>query len=325
MKKLLAAFAGLFMLASVPASASDVVTLWVGGGKGFQNYAAAIAPYLGKHLPGNPKIVVKKMMGGGGSKMLNYLTSKARRDGTEIGIVNASAASAQAFKFKNVKYDVNQLNWLGSMDAWTEIYFITTKSSGIDSLDKLKAQGFKAGATGPNGGYYQFGIIIKNVFGIKNAQTIPGYKGTVGIVKAMKQNELNALATATIDTVKRVSNLNDYNFLINFHTKRSKAYPNTPTIYELVDKSDVPVMRLHNSYMEMARPLMAPPGLSAQKVKELRKAFDDTMKDPDFLANAKKRKVKINVTSGEDVQKLMARVTQGDPAIVKRALDLTKK
>jgi tripartite-type tricarboxylate transporter receptor subunit TctC len=326
MRKLFAAIVGLAMLTSVPASAAETVTIWVGGGKGFERYAAAIAPYLGKHLPGNPTIITKSMKGGGGSKMLNYLTSQAPKDGTEIGMMNFAGTYAQAYGYKNVKFDLNKMSMLASVDAWDDQFWITHKNSGIDSVEKLK-QGFKAGASGKTSGYYQFAVIVKNLLNVPNGKVIPGYNsGTAGIVKAMEQKEVDSFSATPLSALKRFTKLDNVNLLFYWGKQRYPSYPNVPTVYEVTDKKDHAVIDWLIGFIPTARVFLTPPGLSDQKVKELRTAFDALSKDPAFLANLKKVKLGLTYASGEELQKIAYYLTTGggDPSIIARAQQLAK-
>jgi tripartite-type tricarboxylate transporter receptor subunit TctC len=244
------------------------------------------------------------MPGAAGLTSSNWMYNVAPRDGTTIGIMLMANAIDGLFGESKVLFDATKLNWLGNMDVSIGTCVVMT-SSGIATFDDLLKTETLFGSTGPTGGNTQHALALKNLFGAK-IKLISGYDGGGAIKLAMERGEV--AGTCGIPT----TNLNfqwrdEFNsgkikVLIHDFNGKVADIPGVPSVYDYAKtEADRQAVDIVFGWHEIGRPVIAPPEVPADRLQALKAAFEQTMKDADFLAEAKKLNLTINPSSGDAI------------------------
>ena len=336
-------FTGLVGVA-LPASAADPVADFYKGkqvrfvigysaGGGYDVYARAVARYLGKHIPGNPAVVPQNMEGAGSRLASNWLYNVAPKDGTVIGTVGQNAPVDQALKEPGVQFDAAKIVWIGNPIVDNNIT-TTWAASGLKTIDDVKTKGgMICGGTGANSPAITYPQVLNNLIGLK-ARIIAGYPGGNDTNLAMERGELNcrggnswASTKATLGDQLRDRKLN---VIVQWGPEKDPAVSeymgnDVPMITDFAKTdSDRKAVNLIIAGVGIGRPILGPPGIPAERVAALRKAFDDTMKDPEFLAESAKMKLDIAPMNGEKLHRLAAEVAASPADVVARAQQLVE-
>jgi tripartite-type tricarboxylate transporter receptor subunit TctC len=299
---------------SAAAQAQDVAAFYKGKtisvvigfspGGGYDLYARVVAKYLGKHIPGAPTLIAQNMPGAGSLRTAMYLYSVAPKDGTAIGIFSRGMPLSPLFELPGAQFDATKYTWLGSVTKDT-VTCISWKTSAIKTWDDLFKTEYKAGGEGKGADPDVYATLIKSSFGA-NVKLITGYPGTSNISLAMERGELDGLCGISYSTLRSTHpdwlKNKEINLLVQGALEKDPEMPNVPFMLDLA-KSDEQkqMLRLTLAPQAIARPFVAPPGVPTDRAKALQKAFDDTMKDPEFIAEAKRLGLDVNPLSGEQV------------------------
>jgi tripartite-type tricarboxylate transporter receptor subunit TctC len=291
---------------------------------GYDVYARALARHIGDHIPGKPTIVPQNMPGAGSLKTANYIYNVAAKDGTTIGAINRSLATAPLLetvpeKKAKLKFDPLKFNWIGSTDKAISL-MICRKDSGFDTFDKLKKKQMIATAAAPTSDSVVFPTVFNNLLGTK-IKIVSGHQGTGENVLALERGEAQCYGGTTYSSIEALKpqwlKPNDFmNVVVQIATEKDPHLPNVPLIMQYADKEQKKVLDLLLSPQAMGRPYMTTPDAPAARVAALRAAFDATMKDPKFLADAKQTKLSVDPMNGADVEKLLKRIYAADPKTV---------
>jgi tripartite-type tricarboxylate transporter receptor subunit TctC len=320
MGKVLAAFCIAFVVAAGPVSAAaDPVEDFYKGrqlrfiigsntGGAYDFYGRLLATHLGRHIPGNPTIVPTNMPGTSGVQSANYLFNIAPKDGSVIGLFNQSMIQRQVLEPEAVRFDGRTFNWLGAMSVTTNV-FITWWASGVRALADAKSKDVMMGALSADGGNSVYPLLLNRFFGTR-FKVVLGYKGGNTIQLAMERGEVDGRAAVVWSGLKagwpQWIAEKKVNILLQIGLKREPDLPQVPL---LVDLAKTPlqqaIFHFVSSDSAMGFPTVAPPGVPAERVAALRAAFDATLSDPVFLADAGKRKLPIRLVSGAEVQKVV--------------------
>ena len=291
-------------------------------GGGYSTYAFAFAPFFSERIPGKPKIIVQNMPGAGGIRAMNYLMNVAPKDGTTIGLVHSSVPFAPLYGLEGANFDPRKMNWLGSINTASGIC-VAWHDSGIKTWDDLLNKTFVVGTSGAGSQMETLPAMLSKLFGVKT-KIISGYKGGNEVFLAMERGEVMGRCGGLIASMN--STRPDWlpqkkgNIPIQFALERSSKFPDVPAIAEFAkDTRTKQILSLIFSPQAMDRPVLAPPGTSADKVAALRKAFKEAMDDPRFRAEAEKQKLEIEYVSGEKVAKIVADAFSFPPDIIKSA------
>lgn len=299
------------------------INLYVAGtaGGGIDLYARVMARHFGRHIPGNPAVNVQVMPGAGGIRAANFLAQQAPKDGTAITTFAGGPILEPLIGSRKTDYDSNRFTWIGAVTkdvglciAWGGSPFKTIK-------DAQREQMVVAG-TGAGSDTDTWPVILNELIGTK-FKLVTGYQGTQETVIAIERGEAHGRCTFSYSALKTAKPewLRDkkINILTQLALEKHADFPNAPLIYDLVSKpDDRQLLDLMIGPSAMARPFAAPPDLPAPLATTLRRAFDATMKDPAFLAEAAKIQAEILPTTGEDVQKLVARLYAAPKPVVDR-------
>lgn len=291
-------------------------------GGGYDAYGRLLSHHIGRHIPGKPIVIALNMPGSGGRKVGNYLYNAAPQNGIALGVHHGTIVYDSLFKSKGVKFDVRKMNWLGSMDGFVSIGFAAA-SSGVRTIEDAKKKEIIFGATGFGSNTFKYPTLLNQLLGTK-FKVIAGYKGTKSIYMAIEQGELHGMLGASWSQLRNRFphwiKSGKVNLLVQLAAKKSPELPNVPLALDLVtDKEDKALLAFVLKGQQMSRPSTAPPGVPARRVKALRAAFEATLKDPKFIAEAKKGRRDIRPLTGEQIDTLIAELYGSSPDLIKRA------
>jgi tripartite-type tricarboxylate transporter receptor subunit TctC len=328
----LLALAALAMLPMPAAKAQDAAQFYAGKsidleigysvGGGYDLYARLVAQHLGDHIPGHPTIVPRNMEGAASLRLANYLYAAAPRDGTAIGAISRGAAFDPLLNENGAQFDASKFSWIGSANNEVSVC-VALQSSGITSFNDVLTKPLTVGATGVGDDTYQFPALMNAELGTK-FKIVTGYPGGNDITLALERGEVQGRCGWSWSSIvaTRMNWITDKKIVVLVQMSLSKHpdLPDVPLIMDLAKTDEQrQIFKLIFARQVMGRPFAAPPGVPADRLAVLRRAFADTMKDKAFLADAEKRKFEINPVSGEEIQALVQDVYQTPAAVTKKA------
>jgi tripartite-type tricarboxylate transporter receptor subunit TctC len=305
------------------------IVVGLGAGGGFDTYARLIGRHLGKHIPGNPTVVVDNMPGAGSILMTNHLFKVAKPDGLTVGHFNGAIILGQVLGQKGIDFDARKFEYLGAA-VKEDVVCGLTKASGITSVDAWRAAKapVKLGGVAPGATPDNTGRILKAALGFP-VQVVSGYKGTSAIRLAAESGELAGGCWSWESmraTWRKGLESGDVVPVVQVVAKPMADIPNVPLAINLAKTEDARQLILvgvQNS-SAFARPFALPPGTPRDRVQVLHDAFHATLKDPDFRAEAAKARLAIDPVTGAEMAKLVADVftlDAGTVAKLKEALN----
>jgi tripartite-type tricarboxylate transporter receptor subunit TctC len=297
-----------------------------GGGGSYDFYGHLIARHMGKHLPGNPNVVAQSMPGAGSFKLANWLTSVAPKDGTAMGIVSQAVALEEALGSPGIQFHAADFNWIGRATSVIEI-MMTFRNARTKTIQDAMEHEVLIGGTGPGSPSEGYPKLLNAGAGTK-FRIIAGYPASAEVLLAMEKGEVDAgytsfgsLSAYHQDWLDR----KDVNLIVQGTVRRSKELPDTPAVGELgKTPDDRAMLQLYASTADIGRSLIAPPGMSAERVAQLRTAFDDTIRDPEFRAEVAKANAEFYPASGAEVQDIVAKNAHPPEAIIARMKKLLR-
>jgi tripartite-type tricarboxylate transporter receptor subunit TctC len=289
------------------------------GTDSYDTLSRLVGRHIGRHLPGNPMVVVLNMPGAGGILAANELYNIAPRDGTVIGMLDQSIYETQLFKVAGLKADVTKMNWLGRVISNDAVLF-AWHTAAVKKIDDAYTKALIICSTGSSSQLRW--TMLKKLFGFK-FKLITGYKGTGDGLIAMERGEVEALSMPwTVFRVTRADWLRDnkVNLLLQTALERAPDLPDVPRVVDLAhDDEQRQILELFSQAEKVGRSFTAPPGLPAERVAELRSAFAATLKDPAFLADAEHMQVNLSPLPGAELQAIIDKSFAFSPAIVEKA------
>jgi tripartite-type tricarboxylate transporter receptor subunit TctC len=296
-------------------------------GGGFDTYSRAIARHLSKHVPGHPTVVVENTPGAGGLIVANQLYKVARPDGLTIGHFIGSLLMGQVLGQKGVEFDARRFEYVASpVRAYSACAF--TKASGITTLEQWMAArtppklgGVATGSTVPDNM-----IRVLKTLGLP-AQLVTGYKGTADIRLAAEGGELAGSCwgwTSIKATWRKAIEANEVSILLQGAPTPYPDLPSVPLAMSLARTDEARRLvqaAIHDDALTVYQWAL-PPGTPRDRVQTLRKAFLDTMKDAEFLAEAQKAKLDIDPVVGEEIEKVVAGLFKLDPTLVAKLKEI---
>ena len=304
-----------------------IVGLSAGGG--YDLYTRTIARHMGKHIPGNPSVTVENMTGAGSLIAANYIYKAARPDGLTMGHFIGGLFLQQLLAKPGVEFDSLKFEHIG-VPGQDNFMVGVAKSTGITDVEKwiTSKQLVKFGGTAVGAGSDDLALMLKHVLGLP-LQLVNGYKGTAEIRLAFNSGELTGLVNAwesTKSTWRRELDSGEKRIVLQATLAPHPDLAKMPMALNMV-KSDESrkllsvVIRAHGATV---RPYVVPPKTPKDRVQILRKAFTDTMKDPDFVAEAKKANLDINPTDGAELEQNVREVFKLEPALVAQLKEILK-
>ena len=289
------------------------VELYIGysAGGGYDVYARLLARHMGRFIPGNPTIVAKNMPGAGSLLLANWLYNVAPKDGSVLGTIGRGTGFDPLLGSTKAQFDAARFNWVGSMNDEVSVC-VAWHTSGVTTLEQLKQKELTVGGTGPAADTDQFPKVLNAVIGTK-FRLVPGYPGGNDIDLAMERGEVMGRCgwswSSVVATHQSWIDEKKINVLVQLSLSKHRDLPDVPLVMDFArNDAEKQIFKLVFARQPMGRPFLAPPGIPAERVAVLRKAFMDTMKDRDFLAEAEKMKLEINPVAGEAVQEIVGDV-----------------
>jgi len=299
---------------------SLIIGYSVGGG--YDLYARLLARHMAKYIPGRPTIVPQNMTGAGSLRAANFIYAAAPKDGTVFGTFGRTIATTPLLMPGSAQFDGTKLTWLGSITNEVSIC-VTWHASPVknwkDALEKPITMGGEGSGADPD----VYALLYKNVFGAK-WKLVTGYHGTNDTVLAMERGEVDGLCGLSWSTLKsrhmQLFTDKKINVIVQAALKKQPELADIPLASELTKNPEqLQILKLLLASQEMARPFAAPPDIPADRRSALLAAFDKTMQDSEFLAEAQKLSMDVNPLPAQAMAELLAELYATPRAVVEKA------
>lgn len=284
------------------------VTMYIGysSGGGYDQYARLLSLHMSRHIPGQPDIVPRNRPGAGSTIVVNELYNRYPQDGTAIATFSRGIPTEQIFKTPGVQYDASKMQWLGSLNSEISTC-VSWHTTPVNTFEDLKTRGMVVGGTGPGADTDIFPIVLNNVLGTK-MKLITGYPGGNDVNFALERGEVEGRCGWSWSSVvgTRPNWLKDkkINVLMQLAVKKHPDLQGVPFVMDLAKtEQETQILKLIFAVQLWGRPYAVGPGVPADRVAVLRKAFVDAANDPAFAGEMKKRNWDLEVLDGETVQK----------------------
>jgi tripartite-type tricarboxylate transporter receptor subunit TctC len=333
----IAAGLAAIVVGPTPAGAADfyagkTIEVIVGSdvGGGYDIYSRAIARHLGRHIPGNPAIVVKNMPGAGSGRTAAYISSVASKDGTSLGAIFPGLVLSPLLDDRaDLPFDPTKFVYIGTADSGTRVC-ATFANSATKTFEQALIQKTRMGASALGASTRDYVLFKKKTTNV-SFDLVMGYKGSADILLAMERGEIDGLCGWDWSSVKsqRAEWLRDgkLNLLVQVGLEPDPELTRrgVPPLWNYIRSADdKTAIELIVTQQQFQRPYIAPPGTPAEQVAILRAAFDATMQDKPFLDDAQKTRIDINALSGTRVQELVAKAYATPKAVIDRAKEILK-
>jgi tripartite-type tricarboxylate transporter receptor subunit TctC len=303
---------------------SVVIGYSVGGG--YDSYGRLLARYLGEHIPGRPTVVPQNMPGAGSVKAANYIYSVAAKDGTVIGTFGRTVPVAPLLAASGAAFDATKFTWLGSVSKDTSLC-VTSRNSTVRTWDDFLKVRSTLGGEGAGSDPDVFALLYKNIFGAK-VKLVSGYPGTNDTSLAMERGEIDGFCGLSWSTLR--SRHPDWlqnksiNIIVQAGLRKEPELSEVPFALDLAKTDEQrQILKLILVSQEMARPFAAPPGLPADRKAILLAAFDATLHDGNFLAEAKRESLDVDPVSARELDALLAEVYATSKGVAEKAAKAT--
>jgi tripartite-type tricarboxylate transporter receptor subunit TctC len=331
MRALLAVSLALAIAPAAIARANDfyagkTINIYIGTGEGsgaLSAYPRAIAQVIGKYIPGNPALVVRYMPGAGGIKAANFIYGIAPQDGTAWGFITRGFVRAPLLGTPQAQFDPTQYQWIGTTSQETSVAAVWTAATRVRTLADAMNEDVVFGGTSLATDTGLFPTILNRLIGTR-FKVIVGYKSSTDVDLAMERGEvqgkvwtwgsLKSGSTATWVGDRKVA------MLAQFGLDRARDLPDLPLALDYAKSpEDRQVMELIFAPLALGYPSFMGPGVPAERIEIIRRAFDRTMRDPEFVDLMQRQNLVLDPASGETVQAIVARLYRMPPAVIERA------
>lgn len=290
-------------------------------GSGFDINARLLSRHWPNHIPGRPGVVVQNQPGGGSVTMANALLNSGPRDGTAVGAAINGMPTAPLLQPEIARYDAGKVAWIGSTNRDTVIAFAWTGAD-VQSVADLKVRELAVGATSVGTAQYDFPVAARALAGLK-FKTVVGYKGTTDILLALERGEVQGVGALAMQSLRAINPTwipeGRIRIILQYGLTPHPALPAVPTLLSLAPTAeDAAALRLLLARLEYGRPFFASPGIPADRLAALRQAFDATMQDAAYLAEAERMGLEVSPLSGVEMARLIGSLVETPPAVVDR-------
>ena len=304
-----------------------VMLIASGAGGGYDSYARTLARYMPKYIPGNPVIIPKNLPGAGGLIAANNLYNNTAPDGLTFAALTNGVGMDPLFGENAGRFGAQKFNWLGSIGKLENVC-ITWQSSPITRIEQAKTREVTVSASGATGNSAIMPKIINHFLGTK-FKVIGGYTEGSGVTLALERGEVDGVCGLSYSTLKTMRpdwfQNRKLHIILQMGLQKLAQLPDVPNDVDLVsDPDSKKVLELILIRQEMGRPFALPPGVPADRVAIMRQAFDATMKDAGFLAEAAKLQLEIDPLSGSRIAALLKTAYNAPKPIVAAAAQLAK-
>lgn len=297
-------------------------------GGGYDLYARTLARHIGRHIPGQPTIAVQNMPGAGSLKAANFLYTIAPKDGTTFGGFSRGAYLDPLLgRGAGAQYVAPKFGWLGSISSEVGVCAFRV-AAGIESWNDMRTKPFIVGSTGAGADADVFPTVLRKMFKLP-MKVVAGYGSAAEIVVAIKRSEVDGRCgwswSSLISWNRDMFENRQVDVVLQLATRKLDELPNVPLVTEVVESAEhKSVLNLIVSRQAMARPYVTPPGVPAERLQALRRAFAATMADPAFLADARRQDLEIHPTSGVAAEALLREAYATPPELVRQAIEFMR-
>lgn len=291
-------------------------------GGGYDTYTRTIARHIGKHIPGNPSAVVENMTGAGSLVAANYLYNNSKPDGLTIANWNSAFVLNQALGDRNIKFDARKFGWIGAPSKGVPV-FVIMGFAGVKSFDEMlkSGKGIRVGGTAPGSHSIDLPLMLNKMLGTK-FNVVSGYQGTAQVRLAMQRREVDGDFTNWESVVATRRDMidargDDRLLPLLIHSRlNDPEVKQTPLFSEILGSDlNIATYKAYMSQMEYQRPLTVAPATPRERLEILRRAFQATLADPEFQAQAAKSKLDITFVSGEEAERIVGEVLAISPQV----------
>jgi tripartite-type tricarboxylate transporter receptor subunit TctC len=297
------------------------VTLVIGYGTGggYDTYARLFARFVGEHIPGKPTVIAQNMPGAGSRGAANWLYNVAPKDGTVIATLSQTTPTDQALGQSGIQFDARRYNWIGNMVVVNNILFVSA-ASGVRTIDDARKKVITVGATGASSPSVLYPQVSNTILGTR-FKIVAGYPGGGDINLAVERGEVDGRGSDSWASMKannaRWLREKTINILFQIGPRREADLADAPLWSELGESDEQrQILDVLSGDVAVGRPILTTPDVPAERVAALRLAFDQTMRDPKFVAAAEQAGMVLNPLGGEELQRIVARVTSPAPELI---------
>lgn len=322
-------FFAVALAAATPAAAQSVAEFYKGkqmefiigssSGGTYDLWARLIGRHMGRHIPGNPSFLPKNMPGAGQIKATNYLFNVAPKDGTVIGTFSRNMPTRALLNHPAVKFKPEQFNWIGSPELTNRIC-VARKGAAVQKGEDLFAKELIVGGAGAGTAVSTTPQVLNGALGMK-FKLVEGYKGASDVMLAIERGEVQGICQ-TVAGIKSSQGdwLKDGRLVVLFNLEsKPVAEFGAPSIFKFAKTEEQrQILTFYASNTELGRPIAAPPGVPADRIKALRTAFTATMKDSAFMAEATRQGLEINALDGEELTERIIALGKTPAAVIEK-------
>jgi tripartite-type tricarboxylate transporter receptor subunit TctC len=299
-------------------------------GGNYDLYSRLLARHIVRFIPGHPTAIPVNMPGGSGLTALNYVADVHPRDGTVLTMVTQTFPLEQALSLNDkLKVDMRRLNWIGNMSDATS-FLLTARASATKTIEDAKRRETIIGVPSLADASAWLTLVINGTLGTR-FKLVPGYTSGPDMNLAMERGEIDGRGTSNPKAMFAGGSERGpdgrplFNLLLQWGLKKNPDYPDTPLLGDLATNAEQKVVfDFVGRVASLARPIATNMDVPAERVAALRRAFDATMKDPEFLAEAQKQIMEIAPMRGEELQQLVADIVNAPPAVVEKVREAVR-
>jgi tripartite-type tricarboxylate transporter receptor subunit TctC len=316
---------------AMPAVAADTAEFYKGrnvtlgvpnsAGGGYDVYTRALARHIGRHIPGNPNIIVQNVPAAGGMVLANQLYTTAPKDGSYFGMIRGTVVHEQVFRSPQVQFDARRFLWVGNMNIDYDACLVGAASP-VKTVGDFYKHETAVGASGAGAQSFTFPQVYRTLLGMK-MKVIAGYPGTPERMIALERGEIDGFCGITLSTFQ--SQLGDQaargkvRLIAQASLRKNAHYPDLPNILDQAKTPDVrQALEFLFTPLGLGRAFAAPPDTPKDRIEALRQAMARTMQDPEFLADAKKLHIDIEPMDADETTKTANRIFETPEAAVAR-------
>jgi tripartite-type tricarboxylate transporter receptor subunit TctC len=298
-----------------------IVSTGVGGG--LDANARVVARHLANHIPGQPVIVVKNMPGAGHIRAANYVFAQAPKDGTTIATFIPIFVMAQVLeRSRSIQFNSAQFNWLASTSSSNSTVYVW-HTSGIKSVEDATKRTVVMGGTGAGSYTVIYPTVMNSLIGTR-FKVVTGYQSTAEVGLAMERGEIEGRAGNNFNSLKAENSewlrTGKINLIAQVGLQRDVEFPQVPLLTDFAkNDDDRRILRLFSTDVVIGRPFVTSPGVPAERVALLRRAFDAMMKDPAYVEDSRKASLDVSPTDGATIQSVVAEIVGTPDDVVAKA------
>jgi tripartite-type tricarboxylate transporter receptor subunit TctC len=298
-------------------------------GGGYDDYARLLGRHIGRHIPGNPTVVVQNMPGAGSIKAANYLYNIAPKDGTVFGgFARGIFLDPLLGRSEAARYTAAKFGWLGSISNDIGVCAFRTDAA-VNSWADMQTKRYKIGGTGAGADSDVFSNLLRRMFNLP-MQLVLGYQSAAETVLAIERKEVDGRCGWSWSTLsgrnKELLQTKRVKVVLQLADRKLDELGDVPSVLDVATtENQRAILRLMIARQAMARPFVAPPGIPPERLAALRKAFEESMADPLLLADAKRQDLEVRPVTGAEAEALIRQAYATAPEVVKMAADYMKE